>query len=63
MRDDFTSKLRWILIQHKHDKIQLGEAMRQVKALVYDKRDDFFYEGRIRNAIDRKIMLEHKEIK
>ena len=58
MKTDFNSQLRHILIQHTHGHILLGEAMRQVKKLVYDKRDEFFYQGRIRNAIDRKIMIE-----
>jgi hypothetical protein len=62
MRDGFTDKVRYVLVQYKHDKIRLGEAMRQVKDLCYKGRDQFFYEGRLRNAIDRRIMIDRKEI-
>jgi hypothetical protein len=37
-RDDFQSRMRYILIQNGTGNIKLGEAMRQMKALVYPSR-------------------------
>ena len=54
--------MREVLIGYKAGTIKLGDAVRKLKELTYGKRDDFRYEGKIRNIIDNKIMRERGEV-
>jgi len=59
-RGDVSNNIRSILIDFKHERVGLGEAMRKMKAIVYDTNNEFFYRGKVRKAIEYKIIKEQK---
>ena len=61
-RTGFTTDIRETLLAFKANDIGLGEAIRRIKNRAYQDRDEFIYQGRLRNAIDHAIMVERKEL-
>lgn len=51
-------QIREILIDFKHERISLGDAMRQVSDILYKTNGDFYYRGKIRRSIEYKMRGE-----
>lgn len=48
-------EIRNIMVAFKYDKINLGDAMRQVAVILKKTNGDFYYKGKIRKAIEYKM--------
>lgn len=51
-----TNKVRRILIDFKHERVSLGDSMRKMKAIIYDTNNEFYYRGKVRKAIEYKMI-------
>lgn len=53
---DVGNNIRQILLDFKYDRLPLGVAMRKMKAIVNDTNNEFFYRGKMRKAVEYKMI-------